>query len=170
MKIVFVAMFFAVSAFAQNTSSRIPPACGPQNVSLDVKLDDSQHSIVQPDPGKAHVYFIQSKSAKPYALGGTVVSMIGIDGTWVGENKENSYFSVSVEPGERHLCVNVRATYLGHAMELSHFIAEAGKVYYFRERVVPTPAGVYLFLDPVDSDEAKYLIATYPLSVSQTKK
>jgi hypothetical protein len=30
--------------------------------------------------------------------------------------------------------------------------------------------GVYLFLDLADSDEAKYLIASYPLSVSHPKK
>jgi hypothetical protein len=170
MKIVLIALFFAISAFPQDPSSRVASACGPQNVSFDVKLDDSQHTIAQPDPGKAQVYFIQAKSPKPYAIGGTVVSTIGIDGTWVGENKSDSYFLVSVEPGEHHVCANVQATYLGHTMELSHFKAEAGNVYYFRERVVPTPAGVYLFLDLVDSDEAKYLIASYPLSISHLKK
>jgi hypothetical protein len=29
---------------------------------------------------------------------------------------------------------------------------------------------MYLFLDPVDSDEAKYLIGAFPLSVSRPKK
>jgi hypothetical protein len=168
MKIVFVAMFFAVSTFAQNPSSRIAPACGPRNVSFDVKQDDSQHTVTKPEPGKAQVYFIQDKSVESFGVGGTVVSMIGIDGAWEGENKDDSYFSVPVEPGEHHVCANVQSR-LGHPMELSHFIAEAGNVYYFRERVVPSLYGVYLFLEPVDSDEAKYLIATYPLSVSHKK-
>ncbi len=169
MKIVLIAIFFGASAFAQNPSSRIALACGPQNVSFDVKQDDSQHTVVNPESGKAQVYFIQDKSAESFGIGGTVVSMIGIDGAWTGGNKDDSYFTVPVEPGEHHVCVNVQS-HLGHPMELSHFIAEAGNVYYFRERVVPTPYGVYLFLDSVDSDEAKYLIATYPLTVSHPKK
>ena len=169
MKIVLIAMFFAVPAFAQTPSSRIALACGPQNVSFDVKQDDSQHTVVQPEPGKAQVYFIQDKSVESFGIGGTVMSMIGIDGAWAGQNKDDSYFSVPVEPGEHHVCANVQS-HLGHPVELSHFIAAAGNVYYFRERVVPTSYGVYLFLDPVDSDEAKYLIATYPLSVSHPKK
>jgi hypothetical protein len=169
MRIVFIAMLFSVSAFAQNQSSRIAPACGPQNVGFDVKLSDSQHSIVQPEPGKAQVYFIQDKSVESFGIGGAVVSMIGIDGAWAGVNKDDSYFSVSVEPGEHHVCANVQS-HLGHPMELSHFIAAAGNVYYFRERVIPTPYGVYLFLDLVDSDEAKYLITSYSLSVSHPKK
>lgn len=169
MKLVLIAILFSISAFAQNPSSRTAPACGPQNVSFDVKQDDSQHTAVQPEPGKAQVYFIQDKGGQSFGIGGMVVSMIGIDGAWAGENKDDSYFSVPVEPGEHHVCANVQS-HLGHPMELSHFIAEAGKVYYFRERIVPTPYGVYLFFDPVNGDEAKYLIESYPLSVSHFKK
>jgi hypothetical protein len=51
-------------------------------------------------------------------------------------------------------------------MELARFTAETGKAYFFRERIVPTTYGMYLFLDPTDSDEANYLLATFPLSVS----
>jgi Protein of unknown function (DUF2846) len=166
MKIVLIAVLLAVSAFAQSPASQMALACGPQGVSFDVKLDNSQHTVVQPAPGKAQVYFIQDKGLQSFGIGGTVVSMIGIDGAWTGENKNNSYFSVSVEPGEHHVCANMQFL----PMELSHFIAEAGNIYYFRERVVPTRFGVYLFLELVDSEEGKYLIATYPLSVSRLKK
>jgi hypothetical protein len=37
-------------------------------------------------------------------------------------------------------------------------------------RVILTRAGLNFFLYPVDSDEAQYLIAAYPLSVSHFKK
>ena len=168
MKLVLIAMLFPISAFAQTPSSRIAPACGPQGVSFDVKQDDSQHTVVQPEPGKAQVYFIQDDVGS-FGIGGTVTSMIGIDGAWAGENKDDSYFSVPVEPGEHHLCVNVQS-HVGHPMELSHFIAEAGNVYYFRERIVPIPYGMYLYFDSVDSDEAKHLIGSYPLSVAHLKK
>lgn len=59
MKLVFIAMLFSASTFAQTPSSRTTLACGPQGVSFDVKQDDSQHTVVQPEPGKAQVYFIQ---------------------------------------------------------------------------------------------------------------
>ena len=31
--------------------------------------------------------------------------MFGIDGAWTGASHGNSYFSVSVDPGVRHVCV-----------------------------------------------------------------
>jgi hypothetical protein len=167
MKIVLIAMLLTVSAFAQSPSSQIALACGPQGINFDVKLDNSQHTVVQPAPGKAQVYFIQDRSLQSFRIGEPVVSMIGIDGAWTGENKNDSYFSVSVEPGEHHVCAHIQP----RPIELSHFIAEAGNIYYFRERIIPSaPFGVYLSLNLVDSDEAKYLIATYPLSVSHLKK
>jgi hypothetical protein len=171
MKIVLIGFLLAVSAFAQDPSSRVAPACGPQGLSFNVKLDDSKHPIAQIDPGKAQAYFIQDKGLASFGIGGSVVSMVGIDGAWVGANKNDSYFSVPVEPGEHHVCTTtVQSFRWEQPMELTHFMAEPGKVYYFRERVVPTPYGMYLFLDPVDSDEAKYLIGAFPLSVSRPKK
>ncbi|MGB6686573.1 MAG: hypothetical protein WBE76_01885 [Terracidiphilus sp.] len=56
MKLVLISMLFPISAFARNPSSQTALACGPQNVSfLDVKQADSQHTVVQPEPGKAQV-------------------------------------------------------------------------------------------------------------------
>jgi hypothetical protein len=52
---------------------------------------------------------------------------------------------------------------------LAHFTAEAGKVYYFRTRAFGDKDQWLLDLDPVDSDQANYLIASYPLSVSHPK-
>ena len=92
---------------------------------------------------------------------------VGLDGTWVGANKSGSYFAVSVEPGEHHVCADVRTPtgIPGVPVGFLHFTAEAGKVYYFDARVVYGNDS-YLFLGAVDSDQAKYLIASYSLSVS----
>jgi hypothetical protein len=114
-----------------------------------VKLDESQHALAQPKPDKAWVYFIQEKGSD--ALG--VTTMIGLDGTWVGANKNSSYFGVSVESGEHHVCANVES-HRGHRVGLVHFTAEAGKVYYFNARVV--------YGEAAD--------ANFPLSVSTPKK
>lgn len=99
-----------------------------------------------------------------------MTSKIGLDGAWVGANENSSYFAVSVAPGEHHVCANLQSR-RGHPAGFVHFTAEAGRVYYFNARVVyGEEAGAYLFLDAVDSDQARYLIASYPLSVSTPKK
>jgi hypothetical protein len=159
MKLVLIALFFVTSAFAQAQSVGLPPACGPKNVSFDVKLDKSQHTQAPPEPGKARVYFLQD----------SFVARIGMDGAWVGANRGHSYFSVSVEPGEHHVCAKVDVV-SEHPVEVASFTAEAGKVYYFRARLVSVEGGLYLFLAQADNDEAKYLMDSYSLSVSQPKK
>ena len=147
----------------------IPPdpstaACGPEKAKFDVKLDTSQHVLAQPDPGKALIYFIQDFGGQ--ALGISVVTWVGLDGVWVGATNNNSHFSASLEPGEHHMCSMLRTRLMGYPVEFTHFTAEAGKVYYFRERFIDR----FLFIDAVDSDEARYLIHRYPLSISQPKK
>lgn len=158
MKSALVVLFFAASALAQTPPGLATSACGPKSDSFDVKLDKTQHTLAQPEPGKALVYFIQENGA---------ASRTGLDGAWVGVNKNNSYFAVSVEPGEHHVCADVRTPrgIPGVRVGLLHFTAEAGRVYYFDARVVYGSQS-YLFLGPVDTDEAKYLIDSYPLSVS----
>ena len=161
MRTIGLVMLFAACAFAQ-----LPPACGPAGVSFNVKLDESRHAQAQPEPGKAWVYFIQEKGSD--ALG--VTTMIGLDGTWVAANKNSSSFAVSVEPGEHHVCANAQSR-RGHPVGLAHFTAEAGQVYYFNARVVyGEAADANLFFAPVDTDQDKYLIAAFPLSVSTPKK
>lgn len=103
MKIALVTLFLAASAFAQIPPAASTAACGHDGVSFKVKLDDSQHTLAQPDPGKARVYFLQDAGTN-MTLGYPTVKL-AIDGTWVGANHGNSYFSVSVEPGEHHVCV-----------------------------------------------------------------
>jgi hypothetical protein len=166
MRIIGLVVLFAVSAFAQTPPAAATAACGAEGVSFNVKLDKSEHGLAQPEPGKAMVYFIQEKGSD--SLG--VTTMIGLDGTWVGANKNSSYFSVSVEPGEHHVCANVRSA-RGHPVGLVHFTAETGKIYYLNARVVyGEEAKANLFFGAEDSDQAKYLIAFFPLSVSTAGK
>jgi hypothetical protein len=164
-RIIGLVMLFGVSAFTQ-----VPPAvtaaCGPEKVSFNVKLDESQHALTEPEPAKARVYFIQEGPVGSLA----VTTTIGLDGTWVGANKNSSYFTVSVAPGEHHVCVKVQS-FRGHPLGFVHFTAEGGRVYYFNWRVIyGETSEADLHLGEVDSDQAKYLIASYPLSISKPKK
>ena len=166
MKVAFIALLFAATAFAQTPSSSLPAACGPKDTGFIVKLDDSQHTLVQPEPGKARVYFIQEKGVDHPIL----LTKIGLDGAWIGTDKNSSYFSVNVEPGEHHVCASVQS-HLGHPVGLVHFTAEAGSVYYFNARVIyQDSAAAYLFFGAIDSDQGKYQIASFPMSVSTPMK
>jgi hypothetical protein len=161
-------LLFVASAFAQVPPASSAAACGPENVSFKVERDESQHALAQPEPGKARVYFFHDAGTGS-TLGYPTVKL-AMDGAWVGANHGNSYFSVSVEPGERHVCVTLQSTLVQQRVELGHFTAEAGKVYYYRTRLVMSRSVELLELDPIDSDQAKYLIASFPLSVSTPKK
>ncbi|MGB7281024.1 MAG: hypothetical protein WBE13_02085 [Candidatus Acidiferrum sp.] len=171
MRAALILFLLASPALAQQKPATpvAPSACGPDNVRYEVKLDKSQHALAQPEPGKALVYFIQDKGPQSFGIGASVQTLIGADGAWVGANRNNSYFSISVEPGEHHVCSTVQS-FTKQFTELAHFSAGAGRVYYFRVRVLFTRAGLVYFLDPLDSDQAEYLIASYPLSVSQPRK
>lgn len=95
---VFVAF---TSAWAKTPSlPPIPSSCGPKGAGFSVKLNKSQHSLAQPEAGKARIYFIREGYS-----GGSEPIMFGIDGAWTGASHGNSYFSVSVDPGVRHVCV-----------------------------------------------------------------
>ena len=162
MKIALIALLFAASAFAQEPSDGVASACGAKSGNFSVTLDKSQHTLAQPEPGRALVYFIQEKGSDTF----DVTTKIGIDGAWVGANKNSSYFAVSVDPGEHHVCANVQS-FRGHPLGLVHFTAEAGKVYYFDGRVVYGEAvDLYFFLGAVDSDQARHFIDVHALSVS----
>lgn len=166
-------MLVAAFAFAQAPPAASPAACGPEKISFDVKMEKSQSAPVMPDPRKALVYFIQDDGPQGNHQHATL--RIGVDGTWVGAYQHNSYFSVSVEPGERNVCVGVQQPYEPELVALAHFTPEPGRVYYFRTQFLAGTTTLYptpplLDLDQPDSDQAKYLIASYPVSVSQPKK
>lgn len=166
MKSAFVVVLLALSALAQQQSGSVVAACGPKNASINVRLDESQHPLAQPESGKALVYFVQDIGTVN-CLGRCLTTKIGVDGTWVGANQRNSYFAVSVEPGEHHVCTDSsRGT---HMFAFAHFTTEAGKTYYFRTRKFGGENQVLSDIDPLDSDQARYLIASYPLSVSHPK-
>ena len=168
MRIVALVMLFAASAFGQTAPVGSTAACGRDNVNFKVKLDDSAHMLAQPEAGKARVYFFHDAGTNN-TLGYPTVK-IAMDGAWVGAQHGNSYFSESVEPGEHHVCVMLQSSLVAQRFELAHFTAEAGKIYYYRTRLVMSRTVELLELDAIDTDQGKYLIASFPLSVSSAKK
>jgi hypothetical protein len=176
MKAYWVVLFIASAwpAFAQGqpTGTAAAPGCSPDKIEFDVKTE-KQHPVMQPAPGKALVYFLQDDAkfeSKPRPT-----TRFGLDGSWIGATHSNSYFYVSVDPGEHHVCANWQ-NFVGFGPMRStaamHFTAEAGGVYYLRARDVfrnsHPPASVEL--GPLDSDEAQLLMSMFSFSTSHPKK
>jgi hypothetical protein len=132
MKIAVIALFIAASAFAQNSSAGVVSACGPDYISYKVKLDKKGLPLIEPTQGKALVYFIHDSGGAPSI--GYPTTKMGVDGAWVGANHNDSYFYISVNPGEHHVCAGLQTSLYEDRTELAHFSAEAGKVYYYRTR------------------------------------
>jgi len=168
MRIIAITALFVASALAQVPAAASPAACGPENATFKVNRDQSQHALAQPDQGKARVFFIHDAGTGS-TLGYPTVKL-ALDGAWAGANHGNSYFSVPVEPGEHHVCVTLQSSLVDQRVELAHFTAEAGKVYYYRTRLVMSRRVELLDLDRIDSDQGDYLIASFPLSVWNLKK
>jgi len=168
MKAIVLMLLLTVSALAQSPTSPTA-ACGPQNVTFKAIEADTPLDAAVPKDGKAIVYFIQDDGQRGDDQHYTV--KMGLDGTWVGAYRDNAVFAIYVDPGEHHVCANVQSKFslVGQLYSFAHFTAEAGKVYYIRSRFLGVigHTSTSINLDQPDSDEAKYLIATYPASISK---
>jgi len=167
MRIFVVAVLLTASALAQKAPAPLTAACGPNNVSFKVSLNESQHDVATPEPGKALVYFIHDAGTNWTVRYPTV--KVAVDGNWVGANHGNSYFSASVDPGEHHLCVTLQSSAVS-GLELAHFTTAADTVYYYRTRLFVASGISMLELAPIDTDQVKYLVASFPLAVASPKK
>lgn len=124
----------ALPAAAQDTNTNPAgiPGCGDPSARFDVTTSKN-HRPVQPEAGKALVYFIQNDTnfnsfPKP-------TTRVGIDGKWVGATNRNSYLYLFVDPGEHHLCISWQRhviAWRGLQSAAAHFTAQAGGVYYFQ--------------------------------------
>jgi len=177
MKAILIVAVLASSAFAADQASvaAAESACGPGNVQFDVKTEKNQHPTSLAQGGKALVYVVESFE-KPGNQLAKPTTKVGLDGTWVGANRSNSYFFFPVEPGEHHLCVAWQSILKGYSKKvaLTSFSAETGKAYYFRARISEHDEGhgawFTLDLEPVNSDEGQLLIASSAFSTSHPKK
>src|ERR1700677_2742087 len=107
MRSVLALLLFALNtaAFAQDPAAiaAAEAACGPKEVSFDVKNENSQHSVGHPETGKALVYVSQDMG-RAKCIGCPTTSTIALDGTWMGANHRSSNFSFAVDPANHHLC------------------------------------------------------------------
>jgi hypothetical protein len=135
-----VLMLFCASLCAgvqAHAKTILPDSCGDDKVKFSVKPGDPQPAPALPPAGKAQIVFIEN--LEEYGMYMTEPSTrFGVDGTWVGANKGNSYFVSAVDPGMHHLCVNWQSSKESESSKVSmaSFTAEANKVYFFQVKVL----------------------------------
>lgn len=151
--------------------------CGPADFKFSVKTVVGNRATPVADPSKATIFFLQDDVR--YGVRPRPTTEFGIDGDWVGATQANSYFFVSVDPGEHHLCANWQSRVTKRVptrpTSALHFTAEAGSTYYFRARDITeggdsSPPFEEVVLESVDSDEARLLMKSFARSVFETKK
>lgn len=174
MKTAFILIFCAASTLAQTapTAQATAPGCGPTNLKFSVRTDKSQHPSTQPNRDKAVIYFLEDDGS--FESHPQPTTRLGVDGNWVGANHGNSYFYVSIDPGEHHLCASWQSLVVLGAHETSaaaHFTAEPGQSYYFRVRNtwLREHGVTRVELTPIDRDEGQLLASKFAYSSSQPK-
>jgi hypothetical protein len=172
---LFVLCAFGSTAFAQDKApdTASAPGCGPDGAKFDVKKYGDKHPAPQPEPGKALDYFFQDDSNFESVPRPT--TMAGVDGKWVGATQSSSYFYVSVDPGEHHVCAKwqtIVGLREGHLAAAAHFTAEAGKIYWFRVKNSwwRETERANMKLEPLDSDEGLLLASKFAYCTSREKK
>jgi hypothetical protein len=174
MKILLFVILLASSLLAQSPVADPKAACGPQKAEFEAESTQSARPEPQPAADKALVYVIQdSGQALPHPLplvGKGPAFRIGMDGTWMGATHAGSYFFFYAEPGEHHLCVGVQSRLAGgDFFVLSSFAAEAGKVYYFRQRALSDQFNRTFDLDEINTDQGKFLLSCSKRDVMEPK-
>lgn len=157
----------------------LPPSCGDEKTVIEVSTHKHGPAPVPPQPGTAKAVFIEvaDKNALP------VTTRVAIDGTWLGANKENSYFESPLLPGEHHVCADwqLNRRFIRDYPGFDLFTAEAGKTYYFlikvswNRNVEPVQVTRYdgsmsLDLSRVNEDQGQYLVQNSKLSIFAFKK
>jgi hypothetical protein len=145
-------------------------ACGAQPANYSVKHVTGSSVPMQPSPGKAIVYIIETMPGIP-----TITNKvnIGLDGHWLGATDRGTYISFVVDPGVHHLC----AAYQGKAASMQqddqillfHLDAKAGKTYYLHYHALYAQVGGVAFFDKVNEDEGQYLLLNSQQAVSKLK-
>jgi hypothetical protein len=150
----------------QLRATTLPDACGDDKVKFEVTTHEGLPA--SPTPGKAQIVFIedQNEQHNPWHPWDTV--RFGMDGTWVGANKGNSYFTLEVVPGLHHLCASWQGGVKGvNGFDLAPVVAEPGKVYYFAAEVTESQYYYHFSLSQLNEDQGKYRVKVWHISNSK---
>lgn len=155
-------------------------ACGPFNVKFHVSATSA---LTKPSAasGMALVYVVEDLGGPEFSgeIGIEPTVRVGIDGHWIGADRNNSYLAFAIAPGEHHVCVNWQTSLEEEpdVVALGNVTAQAGKTYYLRVffrnlAAFPSHNGMYpaIVLEHIDPDEGRLLVGEYPQSDFRRQK
>jgi hypothetical protein len=149
-------------------ATTLPDSCGDNKIKFDVKTEAGQPLPAGPAQGKAEIVFIenQNQMITPFHF---ATIRFGMDGAWVGANKGDSYFVLTVAPGVHHLCASWQSDLeqLKKNVKLTSFTAEPGQVYYFAGEIVASRDTFIFNFSELNEDEGKYQVKSFKLSTSK---
>ena len=175
MKLNLSVLLISVSLASAVQAWALPDSCGKEGVQFKVTTQPIPIDFKALDAGKAQIVFLETEQTDGEVLSG-VGTRLGVDGAWVGATKGNSYFSLSLIPGQHHLCANWQADFAPEwaVTGLASLNAKPGEVYYYRINIIHirTHEIEYHSLDltPVNEDEGKYLVNFLYLATATAKK
>jgi hypothetical protein len=175
-RLLLAILVWTVPVLAQSPGSdpRFAAGCGPLHSEFSVKVDKSDHNLLQPDAGKALVYVLVEERPETAIKIGDVTTRVGLDGNWVAANYGPSYAVFAVEPGDHRVCVDWQSSFgmrnkLNAAVNLS---AQAGQTYFYRTllNTGSTNQSPGLWLEAVDPAEGQLLLSKSGKSAWKEKK
>ena len=171
-----IAVLCVLAAATLQAKTILPDACGDDKVKFEIKTEKDHAAPGAPNSGKAQLVLIEALD-KTFCWGCSVATRFGMDGAWVGANNGDSYFVLSIDRGEHHLCADWQSVFgtLKKKIGLTSFTAEAGKVYYFEALVTQKQTSKDyvdrdLDLKQLNDDEGKFRIKASRFSTSTPTK
>lgn len=152
----------------------LPDGCGDDSVQFDAKQEKDNPGLPALAEGKALIVFSESM---PNEMKVQSTTRFGVDGAWAGATKGDSYFTVTVDPGEHNLCASMQSApsrMKKTFTQMASITAEAGKVYYF-EAAVNVVGNMNVGIASFDfaqlaEKEGKYRIKAWKFATSKPKK
>jgi hypothetical protein len=143
----------------QLRAATLPDSCGNDKSKFEVQTEKHQPAPAGPAEGKAQIVLLENENQMVAPFSDATVRF-ALDGTWVGADNGNSYFSIDVVPGMHHLCANWQSAFHRNMnTQLTSFTADPGKVYYFEADVtVESKETVTFGLSQLNGDQGQYKV------------
>jgi len=152
----------------------LPDGCGDDSVEFDAKMEKNNPALAVPAEGKALIVFVET--IPDTGLYARTTTRFGVDGTWVGATKGDSYFTVTVSPGEHDFCASMQSAPSGMKKTFTQattLTVEAGKVYYIEAAVdvIGSQKGGIASFDfaQLSEKDGKYRVKAWKFATSKPK-
>jgi hypothetical protein len=167
------AIFPPAQALAKSNAI-LPDGCGDDTVKFDAKQENDNPGLPALADGKALIVFSENM---PSEMKVQTTTRFGADGAWVGATKGDSYFTLSVDPGDHNFCASMQSApsrMKKTFTQTATLTAEAGRVYYF-EAAINVIGGNNASIESFDfsqlsEKEGKYRVKAWKFATSKPKK